>query len=258
MRRAHQLRTAELYRWDAHRIMGRRFMLSENDIVTIAAYCKDKLDLANATLNDEYYYQSLPLCVIDAVFSMGARYSSTENTVRRVCEYFGLKLYSRERLPISEQLSVSEFISLYDRFSIEEMADRIYQNRQRTSTRNGILKAEAVLLFVKALRQFEVDYYQDMSKVEGKVEFETKVAEIPGQRSGISTRYFYMLAGSDDYIKPDRMITNFIGSVIQRKLSLVEIHEAIIRTHRILAKEFPQLTPRVLDHQIWLYQREKN
>ncbi len=54
---------------------------------TITAYCRTKLDLTQAILTDQAYsYYSLPLCVIDAVFSIGVRYSSTEATVRRFCD----------------------------------------------------------------------------------------------------------------------------------------------------------------------------
>lgn len=232
-------------------------MVSETDTRVIAEYCKSNLNLENASLGNEYHYHSLPLCIIDAVFSIGVRYSSTENTVRRFCEYFGQKIFSLEHPPIEEQLSVSKFIRLLDGYSIEDMAVKIYGNKQRTSARNGILKAKAVLMFAEVLYKFGVDYYQDMYKVLGSKDFETTIAEIPGHRSGISTRYFYMLAGSDDYIKPDRMITRFIWSAIQQNLSVEESHNAIIGAHKTLVKEYPQLTPKILDHQIWLYQREK-
>lgn len=231
-------------------------MVNEIELA-IADYCKSKLDLTEANLSAEYYYQSLPLCVIDAIFSIGVRYSSTENTVKRFCDYYGLKPYSQNRPQISEQLPISEFIKLHGGYSFEEMANKIYQNKQRTSTRNGILKAEAAFRFAKVLSGYEVNYYQDIDKVLGNRDFEAKVAEIPGQSSGISTRYFYMLAGSDDYIKPDRMIARFIWSAIQQSLTVEESHDAIVGAYRILAKEYPHLTPRALDHRIWLYQREE-
>lgn len=231
-------------------------MIEEIEIVTFAEYCKNKLNFSEENLGDEYYYQSLPFCIIDAIFSIGVRYSSTQNTISRFCNYFGLDEISKEILPISDQLSVSEFVDIHQKFSFEEMANIIYQNRQRTSTRNGILKAEAVFLFAKILQKFDVNYFHDVHKILGKSIFELEVSKIPGQSSGISTRYFYMLAGSDDYIKPDRMVTRFIKPSIKRNLSLEEIHDLIIGAHKILVKDFPHLTPKSVDHQIWLYQRE--
>jgi hypothetical protein len=58
-------------------------LVNENEITLIVNFCQAHLDLAHVNLDDAYYYQSLPSCVIDAVFSIGVRYTSTENTVRR-------------------------------------------------------------------------------------------------------------------------------------------------------------------------------
>jgi hypothetical protein len=232
-------------------------MVNERDIIAIADRCRSKLNLASSKLGEEYYFQSLPLCVIETVFSIGARYESTIHTVRKFCAYFGLNP-CREQMEFpatSEQLPISEFLEFYDRYGVEKFASEIYRNRQRTSTRNGILKSEAVLMFAKVLRQLEVDYFQDSHKVMGDQDFEARIKTIPGQRSGISTRYFYMLLGSEEYIKPDRMVERFIGAVIQQKLSVEASHELIVGAQQILAKEYPHLTPRLLDYLIWQYQR---
>lgn len=229
-----------------------------NDLRTLTDYCKAKLDLANANLDDTYYYQSLPLCVIDAVFSIGARYTSTENVVERFCKYFGLQRLSKIRYPeITAQLSVAEFINLYDQYGVVGMAENVYQNRQRTSTRSGILKSEAVLYFSQTLHDYGANYFQDIDKVIGQQGFEAEIKTIPGQGSGISLRYFYMLAGSDNYVKPDRMMDRFIQSALHKSLSIEEIHETIIKTCRLLEAEYPDLTPRALDNLIWNYQRKQ-
>ena len=62
------------------------------DIANLTAYCRTQLDFTNLQLDQAYFYQSLPLCVIDAVYSIGVRYSSTEYTVQRFCEHFNLTL----------------------------------------------------------------------------------------------------------------------------------------------------------------------
>jgi hypothetical protein len=54
------------------------------DIVKIITdFCIKNLDLENAKLGNEYFYQSLPLCVIDAVFSIGIKYQTTQAVVQR-------------------------------------------------------------------------------------------------------------------------------------------------------------------------------
>ena len=59
-------------------------MLS-GEIEQIVLHCKSVLDLTDAHRVDEFHYASLLVCVIGAVFSIGVRYGSTENVVRRCC-----------------------------------------------------------------------------------------------------------------------------------------------------------------------------
>jgi hypothetical protein len=231
--------------------------MNQSDLDLIVHSCRINLDLRNARLDDEYYYCSLPLCVIDTIYSIGARYQSTELTVKRFCAYFGLERLSRERYPDpASQVSISEFLAIYERMGIEAMADQVYQNRQRTSTRSGILKAEAVWRVSDLLHAYGVEVLQDVDRVMGARDFEEKFKAIPGQASGISLRYFYMLVGSDDYVKPDRMIGRFIRSATNKDFSVDEMHRAIVAAAKILSSEYPHLTPRLLDNLIWNYQRQ--
>lgn len=230
-------------------------MLLTNDISAIAAHCKATLPLTNASLPDEYYYHSLPHCLVDAVFSIGVRYTSTRNTVHKFCDYYGLQLISRRRLPESEQLSINQFLELIGDYTPDELADKVFHNRQRTSPTSGILKSEAVMMCGQVLKHHNINYLQDVIGIIGNADFERDIARIPGQKSGLSTRYFYMLAGSDDYIKPDRMIRRFIISAINQDLSIQGSHNAIVGAYEILVREYPNLTPRLLDYQIWNYQR---
>jgi hypothetical protein len=224
---------------------------------TAAEYCRAKLDLVNAALPEEYYYSCLPLCVIDAVFSMGVRYSSTRNTVTRFCRYFGIeKTVAHHPPPTDKQLSTKGFAALYDEFDPVAMAEAVYQNLQRTSTRNGILKSEAALLFAKTLQRFDIDYLQDVTRVLVDADFEASVRLIPGQTSGISLRYFFMLAGSDDLIKPDRMVRRFVEAATGRDYGPEECHYIVVQACQMLGEVYPQLTPRTLDYQIWRYQRD--
>ena len=192
------------------------------------------------------------------MFAIGANYTSTENTVNRFCEYFNLQRLSRVRYPDkSAQLSITEFVELYNKHDNEWLAEQVYRNRQRTSTKSGILKSEAVLMFSKTLQEYKVDSFQDVENIIGNTSFETAIKKIPGQGSGISPRYFYMLAGSDVYVKPDRMMARFIRSALQKSLSVEESHDLVVEACQILSEEYPHLTPRALDHLIWNYQREQ-
>ncbi len=216
-----------------------------------------KLALSNLTQSEEYGYRDLPLCILDAVFSIGVNYTSIENVVKRFCEHYGVtRLSEKELAPQSEQLSVSTFLQFHQDFTFQEMAEKIYQNKQRTSTRNGILKAEAAYLFAGVVQKFGVEYLQDVTKILGDEKFETEIARIRGQSSGLSTRYFYMLAGDDNFIKPDRMIRRFLQLAIGRELSMQECQKLLLTTYSEPVRDYPLLTPLNLDHEIWLSKRQ--
>ena len=135
-------------------------------------------------------------------------------------------------------------------------AENIFQNKQRTSSKSGILKAEAVVRFLKILKDFRVEYYQDVPYVHFNETFEECIKRIPGQKSGISLRYFFMLTGSKNFIKPDRMIMKFIEEGIGKKLTAHEALLLIRSTVKELIKiGYTQLNPRYLDNLIWSYQR---
>ena len=60
--------------------------------------------------------------------------TSTENTVKRFCNFFGVtRLREKELAPTTEQLSISEFLNFHTGFTFLEMAKKVYQNKQRTS-----------------------------------------------------------------------------------------------------------------------------
>jgi hypothetical protein len=93
------------------------------------------------------------------------------------------RLREKELAPQSAQLSVSSFIQFHQGFTFQEMAEKIYQNKQRTSTCNGILKAEAAYLFAGVVQRYGVEYLQDVNKILGNEKFEADIARIPGQGS---------------------------------------------------------------------------
>ena len=221
---------------------------------------KVTLDFSTPPVSEEYAYQSLPLCVLDAIFSINAKYESTRNVVIRYCDHYGLQRVRQDpdTLPlIEDQESLSAFIGKITSLGVEEFAKTILANRQRTSTRNGILKSEAVLRFAQVLQAHNVEYLQDVEAIQGKESFEKAIKEIPGQGSGITVKYFYMLAGSDDFVKPGRMILGFLKEQTGRSCNPDQAQELLSRAADALRIEYPYMTPKLLDNLIWMYQREK-
>ena len=212
-------------------------------------------------LSDGYYYASLPLCVIDAVFSIGVRYEGVKEVVRKWCSYPepDWRRFSEERRAgraVPGQYSISQFLEIIDGLDDDELAgEQVLDNRQRTSPRNGILKATAVRQFAQALAQHGVEQFGDTLDDERNSDVEREVIAITGQSSGLSWGYFLMLAGSDEYVKPDRMLCRFVCSAMDWQMRDDPETRRRVGDLVIAAAHYLNVAPRALDHAIWSYER---
>ena len=224
----------------------------------LVAYIRSTLTELNAPPTapaDEY--ASVPLCVIDAVFSIGARYESTERTVTEFCARYHWKRDGRGR---ENEHTISEFLNILRQFENrwEEIAEHVFRNRQRTSSRSGILKAEATYRFAKILHQFGVETFSDVLQSGLRNDLRQGIKAIPGQSSGLSYAYFFMLAGNQDGVKADRMVTRFVADALGVRDVTPALAEELVRNaSRMLRAEFPELVPSNLDNKIWKFQRAK-
>ncbi|MFS0788648.1 hypothetical protein ABC345_19950 [Shouchella sp. 1P09AA] len=156
---------------------------------------------------------------------------------------------------IDDQQSIKTFIRTFEENGSFIYAEQIFNNRQRTSPVNGILKSEAVYRFLKILEAYGIHYFQDVSKIFGNKDFDAEIQKIPGQKSGISLVYFYMLAGEDNWIKPDRMIIRFLEKIVSRPVNLQEAQLLLVEASVLLKEEYQEMTPRLLDYVVWEYSR---
>jgi hypothetical protein len=146
-------------------------------------------DLNSPPSGAAYEYASLLLCVMDAVFSIGVRYESTERTVADFCARYGWQRDGRDK---TKEHTTSEFLRILEPYGNrwEEMANTVFRNRQRTSTRSGILKAEATYRFATALQQFGIETFADVPKSGLRHDLQRAIKSIPGQGSGCPTPIF--------------------------------------------------------------------
>lgn len=212
-------------------------------------------------LPDEYRYAHLSLALIDTIYSIGARYEGTHATVLRYARHQQLSPYHDAfdtRPPLENQEPLSHLVQLYHALGIETMMTDVYQNRQRTSTQSGIPKAEAVLQVAQLLQHYHINYFQDLFRVAHNKQFESQFKTVPGQRSGISLTYFWMLTGADDMIKPDRHILNCLCRAIKiTSLSTTEAVSLLRDATALLHVDYPLLTARALDYVIWESERQR-
>ena len=78
----------------------------------IIKFLEENFNLDNYELPDEYSYSCLPLCLLDAVFSIGANYKSTQNVVDRFCDINNLEKFKSDT---SEDYTIKEFIDYIDK-----------------------------------------------------------------------------------------------------------------------------------------------
>ena len=225
-------------------------MITKNDIAVFVKHCESVLDLKNAKDACAGLYQNLPLCLLDAVYSMGVRYGSTRKVTARYAAYYGIQATNANH-------TVSEFLkNIENAGGAKIFAENVLNNRQRTATRNGIIKSESCKLVAEELKKRGIETISNFNDYPDKEDLDRAICATKSQSSGIMLKYLYMLAGDENMVKPDRMICRFIQSV----LSHIKDHEDMVSLIREAAEElksdYPTMCARALDHCIWEYQRK--
>ena len=228
----------------------------EDSLTRFVDYCRIHLDFS---IEDMKYYSCLPLCALDAVFSIGVRYTGVSRTVDRFCKAFNLPRSTKNPSKVPSrvtQATVRQVLDLLKDTTSEQLAD-IVANHQRTSTKNGILKTSAFIQWLDIFDLYEIQSYQDFHRHWEDTRLEQDLRRVRGQRSGISTDYFYMLAGNTGDVKVDRHITSFTCEATgEPRLSPTAIKKLFKEAVKELGIEHPGLTVRHLDHIVWEYQRQ--
>lgn len=239
--------------------------MSTTNISDFVAYCEKELDLCNQlktkTDPNETFYKSLPLCIIDAVFSIGVKYKSVMKAEENFISYFNLNI-DREYPLKNKEYTVGQFIEDMDKFSsFDEAASKGFKNKQRTSSRNGILKAEACYRVAKVFENHDINTLEDFRNYANKPALDKFILEVRGQGSGIMLKYLYMLAGDSKEAKPDRHMANFIRGIYPHISMATKHHDEIKKimkdTVSVLQATYPNLTVRFLDYLIWEHMSQK-
>ncbi len=151
---------------------------------------------------------SLSLCIVDAVWSIGAHYDNVVvPLVRKLAKEFGVE---QPTVPMSgptgtDPLPLTRLADL----SVDELIRST--NWQYTSTRGGIWKADAVLRHIHVFSAHGVTGLADAIALFGDerrfVAVNKDLRPIPGEGAhSVRRDYLWMLIGQDDLIKPDRMV----------------------------------------------------
>lgn len=204
---------------------------------------------------------SLSYCVIDAVWSIAARYDQVVvPLVRRVAERNG---DARPLVDASQPLPPDPLPlpTLLERYP-SAAALRYDTNGQLTSARSGIAKAEAVRRYADVLVDHQVPDLAAaaamMADGERWDEINRALATVPGEgQHGVRRGYLWMLCGSDHMVKPDRMILRWLARH-GCEVDAVQARTVLERAAKELTTHLGRpVTPWMVDRAIWKAERAR-
>jgi hypothetical protein len=196
-------------------------------------------------------YQGVAVALIDSIWSIGVRYSGVLNVVERY-----RRLRSEQEADADRDDPV-QLIAVIERCGgPADFAEQV-RNRQRTSSRSGILKADAVLRAALVLRELHITTPADLqaAAAEDLDALRSRWRAIPGQGSGISLNYFLMLCGMPG-VKGDRMIRRFVASALGDANELAVDPARAVALVQAAATRL-DVSDRTLDLAIWQHESEQ-
>lgn len=198
----------------------------------------------------------LSLCVLDAVYSIGANYDRvTAPLCMRHAEQTHLADPSvpyadgNTVIGTDREQRLSTFSTWASSLGEHGLAEAL-GNRQRTYRRKTAPhKSRAVIDYTAILVQHKIETLNDAAALlndDGRLSsVEADLAHVPGHGSGARRDYLWMLVGDDQRIKPDSMVRRWIARHL-RPVNAATARELI----RAVAAE-SACTPWELDHAIW-------
>jgi hypothetical protein len=201
---------------------------------------------------------SVALGVIDSVWGINSRWTSVRNVIERYRRARLANAHANRDLTADPDSDAPEDLLAFIESSggADAFAD-VVQNRQRTSTRNGILKAEAVRQVASVLRDHGVRTPADVRGAgpDQLAALRRDWTQIPGQRSGLSLDAFLLSTGAGS-VKADRMVRRFVADALNApgERSVTPARAAALVES---AATRAGIEARLLDAVIWQYESDR-
>ena len=202
---------------------------------------------------------SLPICILDAVYSIGIRYKSARTNWCKYTEHYNIKsdvMSNHENdEPDKTEHTISDFLNNFRKINdFDKFLEETGMTRQRTSPRNGILKIEACVKVAEIMNQHGINTVTDFRLYKNKEALDRDILSVRGQGSGIMLKYLYMLAGYSNLCKPDRMMHRFVKRYYPdaKESEIQKLLESAVDN---LKGNYPNMTVRWLDNAVWKYEK---
>lgn len=242
-----------------HVLCSERGSLDDRTMATVLESADlDRLTAAVLALDPrprQRRWVSLSFAIVDAVWSIGANYFTTVvPLVARVAADFGSAEPSVPNWepPMADPVPLDVFA---ERFDIESLT--ALTNRQKTSTRGGTSKAQAVLdhvdiFLAEGIRTLD-DARTVMTDARAFDRVDTALQAVTGEGGhGVRRGYLWMLIGDDDRIKPDRMVLRWFrsqGVTVSPISAAAVVHELVARINDMPGER--RTTAWEVDHVLW-------
>ena len=215
--------------------------VTDDDIPTLIEYCEANLGDPDLWKTPDGYPDSLALCIIDAIYSTGSRYSSVVKVINRYKRAGGANHGASDLRQ-----------SIADAGGGRGWAETIAQNLKPAHTKaHAKLKAEIIEQAADLMIEHGIDTVPDfVSTVSDNLRDNNVLRawkKLPSQSSGVTYNYLLILAGLPS-VKPDRMVLRFLRDALGEDADLnegraIDLLEA--------TAERIGVDPRALDHIAW-------
>ena len=220
-------------------------MITAEQICLFSHYCLKNFETELKNVRKIERYQSLPICILDCVYSLRAKYFAvTVPVLQRYADtYMEGNLYAA-------QDTLSDFIAHIREFAdCAAFARDVLKNNQVLSGRN---KAEVCYEIATKLHELlNMDTFDDFRYFEKETLLEIVLRSVKGM-GDTGVNYMFMMAGDPNRCKPDvhihRCIKNALGIDVPNDECQILFRETV----KILKDSgYHDLTVRNLDSVIW-------
>ena len=203
-------------------------------------------------------YRDSALSLIDAVFSMQARYEGVLAVVHRYVTWAGIESVGLPTDPReADEHDLAQLLERIGDIDPDDLAREVFESRAKSPSANR-LKAELIIDAARRLtaspvgvvaRQ-DVETLPDGARYRGQKQAWTSV---PGL-GPVTFEYFRMLCGAESS-KPDIMLLRWLEAATGRRSSWQQALVQIRDLSQELERHWGQpVSQRAVDHVIWLHQ----
>lgn len=217
--------------------------MTNEEIQIFSNYCEKTFDFDVLGLPNNY--KSLPMCIIDDVFSLQANY---DVVVKRVTEWYARDFLNGDRY--AQGHTLSEFMNNVDASpNTQDFTDKHLGRNNKSCNR---LKIELCYELARKLKCLGIETLEDFRSYEYPDVIEIMIRSVKGL-SDQAVNYLFMLAGDSSRVKVDTHINKCVVEVFGRTLSNNETQDLFTRAVKLLNEKHPKLTVSRLDNIIWTY-----